>query len=357
MKRGSHPTQSRALLDAIYAYEQLLKTHGRTQAGLVKLIDSLREDAVAGSAVMARRGSRDRARDRRKALFDAAWLVTGEEVRTKSVVAVLYPDPRKPKMLRLAIASTLTGVIRHPFSRPIAPFILSAGWAKVTGAGVGEDRPESVDPDVPSYEILEGFSTAGLNPLTLRAEDGLSALVVDLGPRQDVAGVIGGSGVAAGKMTGRDPRDPTAMGPADVSVLFRTTSKANPALDPAAITDFAVRISQPCRDVVMDMFVHRSIPVRARGTAGAYSLVAPPGDTPAGHPDRCEHERFPDSAAVVSMDGESARSVRSPYERQGELIEHLFKAEGLDRAEFHWDRMQTVYPLWQTEYRVLYERV
>lgn len=345
-KGGAHQEQSRVLRGAIGEYEELLKTHGRTQAGLVKLIDSMRGEQDAPSVVVVRRGSRDRARDRRKALFDAARVLTGEEVQTKSAVGVLYPDPKRPKMLRVAIASTLAGVVRHPFSRPIAPFVVGSTWARLRN-GQGSGDAAGIEGEVPTYELLEYFSTTGLKSTKLSEEGGRLALTVDLESR----GAMAGMGM-------RDPKDPTAMGPADVAVLFRTTSKMHPSHDAEAVTDFAVRISQPCKDMVMDMFVHKSIPVKAPGQAWAYSLSAPPGDTTEGCPEVCGHERFPESAPVATMNpmGRGA-ATKCAYERQDDLIEHIFAAERLSRGEFGWHRVQVAYPMWQTEYRVRYEKV
>lgn len=344
------PPRVAAARAAIAEYERLLVSHGRTQSGLVKLIDTLRSEAEASPmpqeaipekqspdlapVVVLRRSQRDRARNRRKALFDAARIVTGEEVDVKSVVGILRPSPTNPAALSAVFAVVLQGVRRHPFSRPIVPFILGGWWAKY--ADRPAPNPAGMDPEIPPHELLGRFSTTRLTPVRLQGADGRTLLVADLEPNERGP---------------RDPRDPSALGPADVAVLFRSSAAPNPAIDAEHRLSLGVRITNPCRAVVINALVHRSISCVPPARADAYSLAAPPGDSALGAPEYCWHERFPDSALVERVHSNDA-GPDPMYPRQAELVSHLLEREGLDRREFLHLRAQTAYPLWQTEYRL-----
>lgn len=333
-RKGVDPARVEALRSAVLEYEQLLGTHGRTQSGLIKLIDSLRSESES-PVVVVRRGQRDRARDRRKALFDAARVLTGEEVDVKAVVGFILPTAGRSASMTAVFATVLRGARRHPFSRPIVPFILGGWWA-AHGEHAPDEAREEIPEEVPPHELLGLFSTTGLKAVRLHQDDGRTLLVADLLP------AIGSP---------QDPRDPAALGPSDVGILFRTTSAPNPAVDPSHRLSIAARITNPCRALVIDAFVHRDIGAEVPGRADSYSLAAPPGDLAAGAPERCWHERFPDSAPAVRI----APGEQGPlplHDRQLELIAHVAGREGFDLSEFVHLRAQTAYPIWQSDYRL-----
>lgn len=336
-RKNIDPARVEAVRSAIEDYERLLATHGRTQAGLIKLIDTLRSE-VQSPVVVVKRGQRDRARERRKALFDAARAVTGEEIGVKSVVAFIRPTEGAPNRMTSTFAVVLEGARRHAFSRPIVPFILGGWWAEHADGSMA--RPEGLPAEVPPHALLEGFSTTGLKPVRLHDGDGRTLLVVDLQPSERGP---------------TDPRDPLALGPADVAILFRTTAAPNPMVDPRHRLSVGARVTNPCRALLVDAFVHRGIGAIIPDRADAYSLAAPPGDMEEGAPERCWHERFPDSIPIERI-GPGASGSEPLYSRQLELIRHIAELDGLDLAAFEHVRAQTTYPLWQSVYRIDFGR-
>ncbi len=343
--RQVDPVCVAAVRSAIREYERMLATHGKTQSGLIKLIDSLRaaepsesdtqfRASSASPVVVVRRTQRDRAQDRRKALFEAARSLTGEEVGVKAIVAVIQPGKINAGALNSAFAVVLQAARRHPFSRPIVPFILGGWWAKhADSAGL---RPPGVAKEVPAHELIEAFSTTGLKPVRLEGADARTILVADL---------------TSSARSPQDPRDPAALGPEDIAMLFRTSTAPNPTVDPEHRLSVAARITNPCRALVIDVLIHRSINVTLPDRADAYSLAAPPGDSPRGDPEHCWHERFPDSMQVSRI-REGVHQPEPLYARQQQLIEHMIAREAIEQTDFVHLRAQTAYPMWQSEYRL-----
>ena len=334
--RGVPSATAEAALSAIAGYEELLSQNGKTQRGLVQLVSSLRRN-IDDSGQADDPASPTRSR---RALFEAAREVSGEEVDVKAACSLMMPHPSDPKRLFVCVISSLNGVRRQLFSRPIVPFVLGASWSR-SFAGATRSRPSNPSPDLPTFELLPDFSTPNLNLVKLEAADARTLLLVDLKKPADAP------------HTGASRRGVT-LGPADVAVRFTTTAKPNPVHVPGAWLDTAGRITQPTRLLVIDIYVHTSLIADRVPVVGCYSLAAPPGDSVQGTPDQCWHERFPEYPQLQKL-SRSRDVIHCPeFPRQVTLSERLFASNDIAPDHFAGFRCVVEYPLWQSEYRVYF---
>jgi hypothetical protein len=310
---------------AVEEYESLLAAYGHTQRGLVRIIESLRLAAAGPDG----QPDRELAEDQRKALFDGARRVTGEELKGKGLVAFIRPRADQPSRLIGTFYTQLAGVRRYSFSRPIVSFIYSGFWSHDE-----EPRPPNVAEERLPFQMVAPFSTAGLKAVKINSRDARTLAVVDL----DAV-----------------PGDGEGFGPADACVKFSSVAVPNPLWEKDVRLNVAVRIANPARALTMDVFVHHSIAASVVPIVACYSLAAPPGDSPDGAPDKCWYERFPDSPQLLQLGRGNAQRPRSLLSRHEELIVHGFRDEGLDPAEFMGYRCETLYPIWQSEYRLYFE--
>jgi len=310
---------------AVGEYESLLTSYGHTQRGLVRIIESLRV-AAAGPGGQP---DRELAEDQRKSLFDGARRVTGEEMRGKGLVAIIRPRADQPARLEALMYTHLVGVRRHSFSRPIVSFIYSGFWSRD-----GESRPVHVSSEHPPHELVPAFSTAGLKAVKLEGRDARTLVVVDLD---------------------RLTQDGDGYGPADACLKFRSVAVPNPVWEDGARLNVAGRIASPAKALVMDVFLHHTIASSVVPVVACYSVAAPPGDSDGGGPDQCWYERFPDSPELRQMGRASEPRARSLLPRQDDLIAHAFVEAGVDASEFLGYRVETAYPIWQSEYRMYFE--
>lgn len=322
---GVNATLVEAAADAVAEYETLLSSYGHTQRGLVRIIESLRIEAAGPEG----QPDRELAEDQRKALFDGAKRVTGEELRGKGVVVIIRPRPGQPARLEATMYTHLTGVRRHTFSRPIVSFMFSGFWSHTE-----EPRPTGIAAEHLPFRIVEEFTTAGLSTDTIGVEDAKTIVTVDL------ANV---------------PTDGDGLGPADACLEFTSVEVPNPLWDPKLRLNVACRISSPARAMVMDVFLHHTIASSVVPVVGSYALSAPPGDSPDGGPDECWYERFPDSPELRQLGRASDTRPRALLSRHEELVQYAFKRnDQLNPSDFLGYRCEVAYPIWQSEYRAYF---
>ncbi|MFN7020549.1 MAG: hypothetical protein ACK4WH_04370 [Phycisphaerales bacterium] len=327
--RGVAPDLLDSAAAAIGEYETLLLNYGRTQRGLVRLIESLRIQAAGPQG----QPDRDMQEDQRKALFDGARRVTGEEVRGKSLVAIIRPRPDQPSRLDAFMYSRLVGARRHSFSRPIITFMLAGWWSHLFSAE-GPVRPAGVAVETLPFELIDGFSTAGVRPVRIGVADARTLVVVDLDSV---------------------PGDGDGQGPADVTGRFHSSAMPNPIWDNRARLNCTLRITNPVRTLLMDVYLHHTLAASLVPQLACYSLAAPPGDSPDGGPDQCWYERFPDMPEVARHPRGHRPGPHPAFARHDELAAHAFLREGLDPADYEAFRAEAAYPIWQSEYRMYFE--
>lgn len=323
--KGVSADRVEAASAAVAEYESLLGAFGHTQRGLVRLIETLRIEAAGPEG----QPDRELAEDQRKNLFDGARRVTGEELRGKGLVAIVRPRPDQPSRLEGTFYSHLVGARRHSFSRPIVSFIYSGFWSR------GEEaRPTNVAEERLPCELVPAFSTAGLRAVKIDAQDARTLAVVDL------------ESVRA---------DGEGTGPADACVKFSSVAMPNPLWEEGSCLNVALRIANPSRAMVMDVFLHHTIAASVVPSIACYSLSAPPGDSPEGAPDRCWHERFPENPELVQLGRAGDARPRALLPRQEELVRHALSESAVEPSEYVGFRCETTYPIWQSEYRMYFE--
>lgn len=328
---GVHPDLISSASAAVDEYQVLLADHGRTQRGLVRIIESLRIAAAGPEG----QPDRDLAEDQRKALFDAARRASGEELRGKSVVAILRPRPEHAARLEATLYIRLVGAKRHSYSRPIVLSILSGWWSHFGSPDEpAGSRPAGVPEETPPFTFLPEWSTTGVKSVQIGSGDSRTLIVAELESA---------------------PSDGDGLGPADVAGRFRSSTKPNPLWDPRARLNCAVRISTPARAMLLDVFLHRTLAEQLTAQMACYSVSAPPGDSPEGGPDHCWYERFPDLPVITEFNPAEPPRPNPIFARHDELIRHAFNAERLDPADFAGRRAESAYPIWQSEYRMYFE--
>lgn len=293
-----------------------------SQRGLLDLIAATGEGR-RDSAVYE-----NRALVERRSLYSAARRVTGESVEAKVVIGLVMPSPVRQGRLRLVVVSSLRGIVRQPYARPVVPFVLTGPSVLPIMPG---DREQTDAADAPTFEVLRGFSTAGVRavPLTSGRQD-RTLLVVDTDhlPEGDRDGV-------------------------DTTVQFIADAPLDPRANPGVRLAPAARITQPTRALIHELHVHRDLDLTRPPRVGCFALCAPPGDAEGGGYEECWYERFPEAPPVEPLDAPGPRRVRTdPLARfAGDLSGHIFDSQALDRRRFISWRCRVPYPLWQTEYR------
>lgn len=314
---------------AVGEYETLLHGCGRTQRGLVRVIESLRVEAAGPQG----QPDREMQEEQRKALFDGARRVTGEELRGKSLIVIIRPRPDQASRLDAFMYSRLVGARRHSFSRPIVKFMLGGWWSHLPSADAPA-RPAGVAGETLPFELIERFSTAGVRPVRIGAADARTLVVVDLDST---------------------PGDGDGHGPADVTGRFHSSAMPNPLWDNRARLNCTVRIANPVRVLLMEVYLHHTLAASLVPQLACYSLAAPPGDSPDGGPDQCWYERFPDMPEVVRHPRGRCPGAHPAFSRHDELVAHAFEREGIDPADYQAFRAEAAYPIWQSEYRMYFE--
>jgi hypothetical protein len=295
---------------AIDEYATVLRRRGLTHEKVRRLVMVSRDRGEEGAL----------AQKRRKALFDAAALVSGERADAKTVAIVITPGPTPATTEMCALVSMIQAE-REPFARPMTLAALGAWWTHVPGL-----KPETVPDEMrqpPSFEVVQDLSTAPIKAVELDTSPGRAVVVIE----------APGSGTC------------------DATVLFRMHGTAG--TDATRSIAAAARINVPVKTLIMDVMVHRSLDV-APTVTGCFALSAAPGDRPEGAPDRLWHERLADTPRVNEFD--ASRPPRCTVSVQEELVQRLLSAAKVSPSDVRCFRLEIKYPIWQSEYRVYMAR-
>ncbi len=314
-KRGAPADAVLLARAAVRQYASLLAELGVSHRGLNELIRVLSTEEGEGLSRLAV--------DRRRELFEAARNASGEQAEVKSVIYVIRPS-RTPGRADVHIVSSLRGVRRQSFARPITMFVLGDA-----AAHAGRERPAPAE-WMFSHRVIGEQSTVGLRAVRLQEASARTVLLMDLG------------GNAFGAA-------------ADIAMEFCFDGVPDPRTAPLRRTDSAARISTPCRSLVSDLFIHKDL-AEARLTALTVSLAATPCDAHGGAPEELWHEKFPESLTLHALGAASREPPPCDHPGQPQLIRAAF--EGLkeaDPADFVGWRLEVAYPLWQTDYRIYME--
>lgn len=285
---------------AIDEYATVLRRRGLTHEKVRRLVMVSRDRGEEGAL----------AQKRRKALFDAASLVSGERADAKAVAMVILPGST-PATTELCALVAMIQAEREPFARPMTLAAL-----KPEGAGDDAGQP-------PSFEVVQEMTTAQVKAVELESN-----------PRRSVIVLESQAGAAT-----------------DATVLFRArgATGASGAKSLAA----AARVAMPVKTLVMDVMVHRSLEVNPSMT-GCFALSAAPGDRPEGAPEQLWHERLADTPRVTEFD--ASRPPRCAVSVQDELVQRALSAAKVAPEDVRSFRLEIKYPIWQSEYRVYFGR-
>jgi hypothetical protein len=313
--------ESDGALGATAKFASNLEEMGLSQRGLIDAIARARAND-AGSAVRE-----DRARTERRALFTAASNVTGEHLDAKIAVGAYVPSAKAGRM-HVRVALAFRGIRREPGARPVVPFIYAGYWEH-PAPPIRKAPPGT--PSGPDWEVIESLSTAGLRAERIAGEQDRTLLVVDT------------EHVAASK--------PSKHG-VDIAMQFTSDAPLDPRGGAFARLVPSVRIMQPTRLLVHDMYIHKSLLAARRPRAACLSLSAPAGDGPGGSYQECWYERFPDKVSVAKI-GRKSADLDSFADVVQVLADHAL--EGVNPTDMVAFRCFVAYPLWQSEYRVYFE--
>lgn len=314
---GTVMSAADSALSATAKFAATLEEMGLSQRGLIETIAKARA-SDAGSAVRE-----DRQRTERRALFTAAANVTGEHLDAKLAVGVYLPS-EKPGRMRVQVALGFRGIRREPGARPVVPFIYAGYWDHP--APPVRKAPDGT-PGGAQWEVIEELSTAGLRAERIAGDEDRTLLVVDT------------------------EHVPMTKRGVDIAMRFTSDAPLDPRGSSVAKLVPSMRIMQPTRVLVHDMYIHRDLLASRKPRAACFSLSAPPGDGPGGSYQECWYERFPDKVTA-------SRMKRAPLaDMYADALEVLAaQAVGdLDPADLVAFRCTVAYPLWQSEYRVYFE--
>lgn len=283
---------------AIDEYATVLRRRGLTHEKVRRLVMVSRDRGEEGSL----------AQKRRKALFDAASLVSGERADAKAVAMVIMPGS-SPSTTELCCLISMVQAERESFARPM------------TIMALGEGKSDGMQP--PSFEVVQEMSTAQVKAVDLDSGPGRSVLVLEAS-----------TGAAS-----------------DATVLFRTRGTFGAAGSKTLAA--AARVAMPVKTLVMDVMIHRSLEVTPN-VSGCFALSAASGDRPEGAPEQLWHERLADTPRVTEFD--ASRPPRCAVSVQEELVQRALSAAKVAPEDVRSFRLEIKYPIWQSEYRIYFGR-
>lgn len=286
---------------AIDEYATVLRRRGLTHEKVRRLVMVSRDRGEEGSL----------AQKRRKALFDAASLVSGERADAKAVAMVIMPGS-SPSTTELCALVSMIQAERESFARPMT----------LAALGASEGMPEEMR-QPPSFEIVQEMSTAQVKAVELESSPGRSVIVLEAS-----------TGAAS-----------------DATVLFRSRGTFGAAGSRSMAA--AARVGMPVKTLVMDVMVHRSLEVTP-SVSGCFALSAAPGDRPEGAPEQLWHERLADTPRVTEFD--ASRPPRCAVSVQEELVQRALSAAKVAPEDVRSFRLEIKYPIWQSEYRIYFGR-
>jgi hypothetical protein len=349
--RGVRPEAVASAEAAIEQFEEVLASRGLSQRGLIDRIASLRSTSRGGTGSTLHRR---RAQEQRRVLYSAAKRLTGESLDAKVVVAVVVPSPVDPSRLRASVLVCLRGAVREASARPIVPFILTGEWeaAGAGGSGAGSHAPHR--PGSATWRVIESLSTAGIRAVSLVGRAGRTVLTIDA-PELAASGAhdARGESVNGRAMPPERDVDDGSEQSVDIGVLFQSDAMLNPRAHPEARVTAAVRIPEPTRVLVHDVYLHESLAPKGLPSVACLALTAPSGSSPDGGLDDCWYDRFPETPTIqrlgVGIDHPGVAAPIGTLPRR--LAEQIVHPEGLDPRTLVGFRCVERYPLWQSEYR------
>ncbi|MHC4989455.1 MAG: hypothetical protein ACYTGC_00605 [Planctomycetota bacterium] len=309
---------------AIDQYAGLIDEHGGSQIKLISALQS-RSGAPVNGELHETNG--DEQLQARMTAFEGIRMLTGREYETQLAVFLYRPDPDDQKHMQIATAMGMIGIRRRAGCLPICPIFTSTPTGDEASVGV-QTRTEDLITTLPEF-----CSTPPPTIVSRRSHGGFPVLI--------------------------DP-DRTSEDPLDLVVASRARRVSNPQHDETKIEDSSLISDGPARNLVMTVFLHRSlaqasIPSCAAFAPGNRGPVGPPVISPDGvsFTNQSTHrwfDRLPGRLHLEHLGIGLEQTHCAVYPRLTELSESLFDAQGWSPQNFVCYRCQVAYPIWGGQY-------
>lgn len=309
---GSSPSIVAETRAAIDEYATLLRRRGLTHEKVRRMVMVTRDRGEEGTL----------AQRRRKGLYDAASLVTGEHAEAKSLAILIMPGP-SPSSSEMVVMVSMLRAEREEFAKPLTMMVMGGWWTRFPGMDTAH-LPEEVR-DEPTFQLIEDLSTTPVRAVKLEAGSARSVVLIE-----SPAGAI-----------------------VDATIQFRTKSMIGGDQSHSKFVTAAARIAIPIRTLILDVLIHKDLDVVPSAT-GCYSLAAAPGDRAEGAPDQLWHERLADAPKMLEFD--AANPPVSTMTHEGELVRRVLETGRVLAADVRAYRLEIKYPIWQSEYRVYFAK-
>lgn len=312
---------------AVREYERLIGTLARSHAAAVRRLRTLERHAESAQHAGHPPADRQASTPTRRGLHRATSDLLGSSVDATTFVCMVRPIPGREDLMegcsaiaRLGLRASTSGVCVTSQNTQLR---------QVAGDLAGEVRWTPLgSPLSPGGRdgLLEEFSST---PMPLTSVDSGDGMI-----RQMVQPDVSGHG----------PRG------VDVVLARHWSPDSNPQYTPSPSWSQILRTRQPCKRMVMDVYLHRSMVTAAPPSVGAYFWhPALPSD-----PRKNWHDRLPGAPAVTLLN--PADPAPTPaWPRQAALTRRLMELSGFAPDEFVGFRCEEEYPIWGAAYYMTFD--
>jgi hypothetical protein len=320
---------------AVDQYAALIDEHGGSQA---RLLASLETIETSPEDSRQETGAADNAQVARRQAFEGVRAQTRREFRTHFGVFLYRPCDDDPQTMDCITAMGMIGVRRMADALPICPMNRYAYGDQDKDIQIESIADGPLATGAP-ISVLQRFCSKPLPRVVARQSNGRLPVLID---------------------PDRATKDP-------FDVVLGTSFQAvdHPACCEPRILDCSLVSDGPAQDLVMAVYLHRSLARSSIPTLAAY-VVGNRG--PIASPDTGRYDaattnlaadrwfdRLPGRPRLEHLGmGLEQVSCRA-YTRYGELIEYLCEAQGWDADEFVGYRCQVSYPVWGVQYLLTFD--
>lgn len=260
--------------------------------------------------------------EQRRALFDAAAMLTGRSTGIAVTVFAYRPAPGDPGRIE---SFGISGLIGHEARPDAVPLVFQWGSR---GTQDEARRPFGSLDATPAKgrsasTVLEGFSSKPLPLVTSTGPDGSLSQAVDA--------------------------QAASRGPVDLVIATRPRGGApHPATESPPVQESWALQHFPARHLIFDAWLHRSLAVGCLPSCDVH-LWRPGFETQA-------HQRwmtrFPRAPRLSVLGVGLGDAGSRAWPRHAEMLAHAFEQAGWDASEFAGYRCEESHPIWRAGYRI-----